>query len=124
MRDIKYRALNSKKKWEYFDLKYLWNCAKKWLDINWDTVGEFSGYKDTDGTDIYENDIIEFEDVTGTEKRGIVLLEEYGVGEKITFKHCGWVVMTKGENTALPEVADKCKVIGDTYTSPDLYFKG
>ncbi len=33
---------NNSNKWIYFDLVYLWNCSKQWLDIDWDTVEEAS----------------------------------------------------------------------------------
>ena len=110
MREIKFRGKQTKPMesiWHYGDLihskdnkTYIQNITC--MEVDKETVGQFTGLRDKNGVEIYEGDIVETED--------------YYVGNKI---------MVKGRKQIIDDIRFcgkliPCKVIGNVYENPEL----
>ena len=68
MREIKFKALTKNPaddswQWEYFDVKDLFSRTDWYFNpenIKLETVGQYTGLKDKNGTEIYEEDVINY----------------------------------------------------------------
>ena len=75
------------------------------IEVEGDTVGQFTGIKDNQGVDIYDGDILEDEE----HNRREVYWSSDNLAWYCTNCFC-----------SLSEVADTCKVIGNFYQNPEL----
>ena len=121
MREIKFRGFNGEK-WLYGDLAIDYKTKQATISddrwwrhpVRFDTVGQFTGLKDSTGKEIYEGDIIEM-------NRGCY--ERNGIYTDFIFHAvvC-WVkngFMYKGPGI-FGSTFDNVKVIGNVYDNPDL----
>lgn len=93
-----------------------WDC-----DIDNSVLMQYTGFKDDDGTEIYEGDILEglfpFTEIDGTDKVG------YAKG-KIFFDEAGtWKVKSSGYTDDLCDWMNEenTKVIGNIYETPGMF---
>lgn len=141
MREIKFRGRvknTNKPQWVYgivippqyssWDDWTLFDGERRWI-VDPETVGQYTGYKDVDGKEIYEGDILaNFEPPVG---RRIIRFGEYGtVSEKEKF-HYGFYVefLRKREQDIFRKDFIfwinhfgnwKCCVIGNIHDNPEL----
>ncbi len=120
MRELKYRAWNKDKKIMHYDFQFVKRGSKvgEFIlfiseDIKAMEIMQYTGLKDSNGNEIYDQDIVEWGD--GKEKikmivewhRGgfsfIIINDPYGVWQKVDM-----------------EVADEVKIIGNSFENPEL----
>jgi len=133
MREIKFRAWDKEEKFMLQDIhsmydgscnhketeeRYGWiSCFDSFIDNDNYVVMQYTGLKNRNGTEIYEGDIIGFDDCTSTES---------GYWEQ----QCTGVVEWCDETASFEvsnrlsaesyEVLDECLVIGNIYENPEL----
>ena len=103
MREIKFRGLDHEGKWHYGNLYKDEISAKiEVFPVNPETVGQYTGLPDYDGTAIYEGDI----------------LGEPHHGEEVTVEwKCGRFIakFENGNEVALANIARYCRVVGNIH---------
>ena len=89
----------------------------EWVKIDTKTVGQFTGLLDCGGKEIYEGDIVGFEDCTSTES---------GYYEQNCIGVVGWSNETVGFEVSNRlsadscDVLNECVVVGNIYENPEL----
>jgi hypothetical protein len=93
MREIKFRCQNSREEWFYFKLSELIIGVRiEGVSKNW---GEYTGLKDKNDKEIYEGDILDFED------------------DRIVVYWADGFYPKHG-------MYDECEIIGNIYETPEL----
>ena len=130
MKEIKFRGNRvNNGKWVYglplysvVGAKVIIDTIQSYEDLRYytvipETVGQFTGLHDEKGKEIYEGDIVVFEDMTSTESGywgrdciGIVVWGE----ETAAFE------VTNRLSAESYEVLSDCEVIGNIHTNPEL----
>lgn len=135
MREIKFRGRRPNGQWMYGALipaELSWWGVPSIADKNFryevdpETIGQFTGYKDADGKEIYEGDILETPDIIGDEV--IRMIVKYGehskmqcriheeVGFYIEFVNNNWNDMFRHDFLYW----QGSKVVGNIYDNPEL----
>ena len=112
-REIKFRGRAKGGFWHFGDLKLRkdkpnWAAVAAWV-VDRETVGEFTGFKDIDGKEIYEGDIIQNDEHP----------EE--VGKVINENGC-WIAEFFDDEPCLVWLLENTpqKVIGNAFDNPEL----
>lgn len=114
MREIKFRAINNmpgcERRFIYFGV--LESISNSYLEIN--TIGQFTGLFDKSGTEIYEGDIVSFENSFSNNKPFI--------GELIYYAGCKPIIRScRHRDVDIAETNDSdLKVIGNVYFNSEL----
>lgn len=118
MREIKFRgkSLNTKR-WVYGDLQHKGKRTFIEYEVNPDTVGQFTGLKDDNGTEIYESDIVEM-DFSGNYDKEVrkVVYDEYEAAFLLEDKDLYAILVTTSVHNTLCHMY----VIGNIYDNPEL----
>ena len=140
MREIKFRGMTEKGEWKQGLLTFMFGQyaivnpedENSVYVINKETAGQYTGLKDMSGVDIYEGDILEFED-TGEE--GYEYLEGYDFINRATvcYENGRFELenFVGGDGYVLESMSNECheefmiilnnsKVIGNRYENPEL----
>lgn len=133
MREYKFRGKDLLEKWRYGDLvqekwKSKLNANEKAFMIKKDktahtvlaeTIGQYTGLKDKNGTEIYEGDIVSFNLKSDSEGQpNITGYIEY----QTTFS--GYRIMSLKGSFALDYNIKDIEVIGNIYDNPELLEEG
>lgn len=122
-REIKFRV------WDKFVKKmFLWHelnafstqpgSIKQWFTDSDMTVQQYTGLKDKNGFDIYEDDIIEYKDVGNLMESGYYIVEYYGAG----FTPLSEIQASKGIEWPSKWAVNKTvKVVGNIHENPDFF---
>lgn len=108
MHKIKFRGMSKSGKWLY---------GRFYVDeiVDEKTISQYTGLKDRDGREIYEDDILDFELLRGKKSRGCVEYSNEGARYVVRFQRekyerpLSWVC-----------AVGKPVVIGNIYENPDL----
>ena len=127
MREIKFRGKTANGEWAYGSLVYSKNIqpaiyfevgkgSVKTFDFVYvrpETVGQFTGLHDKHGVEIFEGDVLSYEDVAGVKD---------GIGNVLFGLFYGaWIVFVDDyEENPLSDVAYSCEVIGKIHDNPEL----
>lgn len=111
-RPIKFRAWhNGAKYWEHWEIpNELFIDGTSESSDEYEAWGQFTGLKDSKGTEIYENDIVKIDGDVHIVTWGYV---DYGVGFKLSDE-------PGGTGTWLSDWEGECEVIGNVHDNPDL----
>ena len=106
MRTIKFRVMDTEKKWVYFDLikEQLWNTPEGIFDLR--TVTQWTGLLDKSEKEIYEGDIMQVNDAKLA----------------VTWDTFGWALFDSIDGIGCNETwLDSCfEVIGNIYENPEM----
>ena len=119
MREIKFRGRTPSGKWVYGDLHirtihphiHTEPCSKAIIDS--DTVGQFTGFKDNTGKEIYEGDIVKFMAHDGL---GNELGTQQGI---IRYQYGGYLIGGCDMYDILLN-DDEAEIIGNIHDNPEL----
>ena len=89
--------------------------CRNYVNVNPDTVGQYTGLKDRNGTKIFEGDIV---DVLYDVNYIGVAAERIGVFEVVFYNGCFMKQKGGVQYHFIP--SDKCTVIGNIYDNPEL----
>ncbi|MHC1568707.1 MAG: YopX family protein [Candidatus Syntropharchaeia archaeon] len=118
MREIKFRAWDeNREKWVYFRLDEIVNINHEsltddeWAFIQLKDVGQYTGLKDKNGREVYEEDIVRFKDWWDEEMVGEVRYSE---------KDMAFTIVNDFWDGFPMMYADDIEVIGNIYENPEL----
>lgn len=136
MREIKFRGRRQNGEWIHGALiptEFSWWGVPSIADKNFryevdpETVGQYTGYKDVDGKEIYEGDIIENVSIPHEsriirfgEYADVPLLEKYHYGFYVEFLGKRLRDLYRTEFLFWIKRAWKCRIVGNIYDNPEL----
>lgn len=122
MREIKFRGRRGHGNWYYGDLsrtshteQFIGQRSTVWTEIEADTVGQYTGMKDSHGKEIYEGDIVVVGQDTGNKYDRYIM----------TFNDDSHSYLAKQQGTLGSYIGsgywnDKLVVIGNRWDNPEL----
>ena len=115
MRKIKFRGMSESGKWLYGRFS-----VDKAVDEK--TISQYTGLKDREGREIYEDDILDFELLHGKKSRGCVEYSNEGARYVVRYQREKYERALSFVCSALSFVCSLGKpvVIGNTYENPEL----
>lgn len=136
MRNIKFRGqMPNSNQWIFFDvIEYFKNDdMPKFLEYQMKNIGQYTGFKDFDGKEIYEGDILEYVHYARLENKRIEIVE-------FDEKCGGWYVHKKADalcnvlfeqhneewqksKNYKPSQKHKVRIIGNIYENKELITK-
>jgi uncharacterized phage protein (TIGR01671 family) len=126
MREILFRAKYKHDKWAYGHYVKLWdthciNLGKENacynMDISIETLGQYTGLTDKNGTKIFEGDIIK----ANSNIYGSPFFD--GIIGKVVYAECSFFIEPKNPIDSQYLFADECaeiEIIGNVYDNPEL----
>lgn len=127
MREIKFRGFSKYLcKWLYGDLEHVeQDHVRIWPihaskdnradDVSPESVGQYTGLKDSKGQEIYEGDILAFEILRGKNSRGCVEYSNKGARYVVRFQREKYE-----RELSFVCALGKPVIIGNTYENPEL----
>jgi uncharacterized phage protein (TIGR01671 family) len=126
-REIKFRGKrvdNGEWEYGYYDgcyetatINYLKNGIPYNVCVTSKTIGQYTGLKDKNGKEIYEGDIVVFEDMTSTESG---YWERDCIGIVVWGEETAAFEVTNRLSAESYEVLSDCEVIGNIYENKEL----
>lgn len=127
MRDIKFRGKDIlHKSWQYGSLAkdepkkayyIIDNEYGRGIDVDENTIGQYTGLKDRNQVEIYEGDIVELKANNGCcEMIGIIIYDEYDLAFELKD-------IEEGTQECLWYTEQELEIIGNIYDNPDLLEK-
>lgn len=96
----------------YNNLHWIWN-GKEHIEIDPETVGQYTGLKDKNDKRIFEGDIVRIEERGRVAEGGIIVFRNSCPG--------GWIVTDKTEEASCSLAWRSCvEVIGNIHDNPEL----
>lgn len=127
MREIKFRAM-WQGHWFYFSLDELATAGNPYgsgksillTHLNESKYrSQYTGLKDKNGAEIYEDDIVLVEDADQNDKGEYISLPS-----RVVYDEGCFVIFPKNDDELLMTVNDRIAVIGNIYENPDLLQQG
>lgn len=91
-------------------------CTEFWCKVDPETVGQYTGLKDSKGKEIYEGDILRVPDLYETPENTETT---YHV-EVIEFKNFSFNLGNSPLGEDYEYVSDECEIIGNIHDNPEL----
>lgn len=99
-------------------------------EVEWDTIGQFTGLYDKNGKEIYEGDILRYPAKDKYQEENFVSFEVFWHDNDCADNHVGWqidrrhfhgcICGTRDISTFLPRYTNKMVIIGNIHDNPDL----
>lgn len=96
---------------DFYHSRYTMPRCESSTPIDEDTIGQFTGMKDANDIEIYEGDIVQYEDCKGLMQRGSVIYDP---------DYCSFMVARDNLDAESMNIFWKFEVIGNIYDNPDL----
>ena len=101
---------------DIFGHTHIWDASLGYMEVDPETIGQFTGLYDCNGNKIYEGDIVEWE------KDGLMYVVKFWAGTfYASVKECNDGIFGGFPLHALTEHEDrKCKIVGNIFDNSEL----
>lgn len=90
------------------------------IEVDRDTVGQFTGLFDKNGKEIYEGDIVKFHFMTSSPSTTKLFPTAKFSGEIITNKYNQWAIFSDGMEIHIENAIKHGEIAGNIYDNPEL----